>query len=195
MLEIEMKFPVADPTAVAKKLADWQARPDAPATEVDHYFNAPYRDFARTDEALRLRRVGKTNRLTYKGPKLPGPTKTRTEIEVPLAEGDDIARAQELLLEHLGFVEVAVVRKERRGFAFDREGLRLYVCLDEVEHVGSFVEVEIVAPSSDREHAQAVLLQVVEDLGLQGDEKRSYLEMLLERRGGVKSSTAYGRAT
>src|SRR2546423_10558721 len=91
MLEIEMKFPVADFAPVQAKLLEWQARPADVLHEADHYYNAPDRDFAQTDEALRLRRIGAANIVTYKGPKQPGPAKTRTEIEVGLEAGVEAA--------------------------------------------------------------------------------------------------------
>src|SRR5947209_17887295 len=88
MLEVEMKFPGADFARLERSLSEWGATADPPLEEADHYFNSPDRDFAVTDEALRLRRIGSTNRVTYKGPKRGNVGKTRTEIEVPLAEGD-----------------------------------------------------------------------------------------------------------
>lgn len=181
MLEIEMKFPVADFDGVLPRLRQWGARADNPLEEADHYFNAPDRDFATTDEALRLRRIGPENVVTYKGPKHPGPTKTRTEIEAPLQPGPDNAETFCRLLEQLGYRPVAVVRKKRRCHHFDRDGFALQACLDEVENLGRFVEVEIVAPPADKDKAQAVLLQVAEGLGLKDAERRSYLEMILKK--------------
>jgi adenylate cyclase class 2 len=179
MLEVEMKFPVSDFAALERQLAalgiqDVQAR-----QEVDHYFNAPERDFARTDEALRLRRIGPANFVTYKGPKRDAHTKTRTEIEVPLAEGDAAADACAQILVHLGYRPVAVVRKQRRIYHGRRDGFALEVCLDEVAGVGSYAELEILAPEDDLEAARAVLLQLASSLGLTTSERRSYLELLL----------------
>ena len=76
-------------------------------------FNAPDRDFAQTDEALRIRRVGSFNFLTYKGPKQDRQTKTRTEIEVALAPGPEAAEAMSQLVTRLGYRPVAVVAKTR----------------------------------------------------------------------------------
>jgi len=87
MLEIEMKFAIADFGAIEQQLEQWGARAGAPLDEADHYFNAPDRDFAKTDEAFRLRRIGTNNRITYKGPKQGGPAKTRTEVELALESG------------------------------------------------------------------------------------------------------------
>src|SRR5437773_12142598 len=91
MLEIELKFPVAEFSAIQQRLGQWGARAEAALDEADHYFNAPDRDFARTDEAFRLRRIGTQNRITYKGPKQGGPAKTRTEIELGLEAGAESA--------------------------------------------------------------------------------------------------------
>jgi adenylate cyclase class 2 len=121
-LEVEMKFPVADFTPLERRLREWGALPAESIEEADHYFSAPDRDFARTDEALRLRRIGPANYVTYKGPKRDAQTKTRAEIEVPLAEGDQVATDFMRVLTHLGYRAVAVVRKRRRIFHLKRDG-------------------------------------------------------------------------
>ena len=179
MLEIEMKFPVTDFAPIQARLADWRARPDEAVEQADHYYNAPDRDFACTDEALRLRRVGAANIVTYKGPKQAGPAKTRTEVEVPLEAGAEAAKEFCLLLTHLGYRAVAVVHKKRLCYHFDRGGFALQACLDQVDKLGHFVEVEIIAPENKKSQAQEVLLQVAAELRLKDAERRSYLEMFL----------------
>jgi adenylate cyclase class 2 len=184
MLEVEMKFPVDDLPALERRLVAWPgAAPAAPLDEADHYFNAPDRDFARTDEAFRLRRIGPANFLTYKGPKRDAQTKTRTEVEVPLAEGDAVAEAMTRLVRHLGYRPVWVVRKRRRIFRVRRDGFALEVCLDEVDGLGSFAELEIQAPEEQLDAAREVLRRAAADLGLGASERRSYLELLLLKRG------------
>lgn len=180
MLEIEMKFAVADFGAVVARLGEWRAVAAAPHDEADHYYNAPDRDFGQTDEALRLRRIGPANRITYKGPKEPGPTKTRTEIEVPLADGDAAAGDFLRILERLGYRATAVVRKRRTDYSLHRGEFDMNVCLDEVDRVGRFVEVEIVADPKDRDAAQKTLQETARELGLERYEPRSYLRMTLE---------------
>jgi adenylate cyclase, class 2 len=183
MLEIEMKFRVADFGAIEQHLRQWAARAGEPLDEADHYFNAPDRDFARTDEAFRLRRIGDHNRITYKGPKQGGPAKTRTEVELALESGPAAADAFGRLVEHLGYRATAVVRKRRTPYHFDRERFALEVCCDEVEQLGRFVEVEIVAGPDQRAHAEQVILAVVAELGLRTPEPRAYLQMVLALRG------------
>lgn len=181
MLEVEMKFTAADHALIRRKLAEWGARPGAVHDEADHYFNAPDRDFARTDEALRLRRIGDANFVTYKGPKRDAETKTRTEIEVPLGEGQRVAEDFSRVLVCLGYRPVAVVRKRRQIHRVEREGHHLEVCLDEVENLGAFVELEIQAPEERLAAAKAVLQRAAAELQLTRSERRSYLELLLTK--------------
>jgi adenylate cyclase class 2 len=179
MLEIEQKFAHADFAAIERRLAEWQARPGEEHTEADHYFNAPDRDFARTDEAFRLRRIGEANYLTYKGPKRAGPVKVRTELEIPLRDGATAVEQFMQLLAHLGYRPVAVVRKHRRTYHLERGGFGLLVCLDEVEQLGRFAEVEVLAPEEQVDAARTVLADTAAALGLSELERRSYLSLLL----------------
>ena len=182
MLEIEMKFPVNDFAAVQQHLQGWHATLQPAIDEADHYFNAPDRDFGCTDEAFRLRRIGDQNRVTYKGPKQGGPTKTRTEIEIGLEPGAPAADDFCCMVQHLGYRPTAVVKKRRTIFEFQRDGFALQACCDEVETLGRFVEIEIVAEPAQKDRAQAVLLEVVRELGLPASEPRSYLEMVLAKQ-------------
>ena len=84
-IEVELKFAVADAVAVREKLNQLGAEFLAPVIQTDNYYAHPARDFAATDEALRIRRVGTASYLTYKGPKIDQMTKTREETEIPLA--------------------------------------------------------------------------------------------------------------
>src|ERR1700677_1246186 len=103
MLEVEMKFAVADFGPIEQRLQAWQAPGDDAIDEADHYFNAPDRDFAQTDEAFRLRRIGPANFLTYKGPKRPSGVKKRTELEIGLRDGPEAAEQIVQLLTFLGY--------------------------------------------------------------------------------------------
>lgn len=181
MLEVEVKYRDADHAALAARLAEWGATADPPRTDADQYFNAPDRDFKQTDEAFRLRRIGRKNLLTYKGPKLDAATKTRAEIEIPLADGDGPAADAHRMLVSLRYRPVAVVTKTRRVFHFTRDGFAVEACLDDVEGVGAFAELEIVADESRMGEAKAAVLAVAADLGLTQVERRSYLELLLSK--------------
>jgi adenylate cyclase, class 2 len=185
MFEMEMKFAVADFAPIRARLDAWQARADEPIAEADQYFNAPDRDFAKTDEVFRLRRIGTANHLTYKGPKNPGKVKTRAEIEIAFAEGDQAAADMSRMLTSLGYRPVAVVQKRRHIYHHERQGFAMQICLDELAELGYFVEVEIIAPLERREEAEKALLHAAAELGLEKLERRSYLGMILEKRAAT----------
>jgi adenylate cyclase class 2 len=188
MLEIEQKFARVDFADLERRLAAWGATPAISLEEADHYFNAPDRDFARTDEVFRLRRVGSANYLTYKGPKRPTKVKTRVELEVPIGGGDRSAEQFIDLLKHLGYRHTAVVRKRRRQYQMQRGVFVLTVCLDEVEGLGSFAELEILAPEEQQAEAASMLGDTANALGLSEVEPRSYLGLTLAARGTAETA-------
>ena len=185
MLEIEQKYANIDPADLRSRLARLGAGPEVVHVEEDHYFNAADRDFARTGEAFRLRRIGAKNFFTYKGPKHPGTLKVRLEREIALPDGDEAAEQHAEVLKLLGFRAVAVVRKRRSSFALRREGVDTTVCLDEVENLGTFAEVEALAEHA--EHAGAVVARLAGELGLKQVEPRSYIAMVLAHRARTTS--------
>ena len=182
MLEIEQKFARADFARLERRLTEWGAVLSEAHEVADHYFNAPDRDFARTDEAFRLRRIGATNFLTYKGPKQHSDVKMRTELEIPLLPGELAATDMTKLLTHLGYRFVAVVKKQRRQASLQREGFAFTICLDEVEGLGRFAEVEVLAPPERSADAERAVAALAKELGLTEVEKHSYLGLLLAAR-------------
>ena len=183
MLEVEIRYRTADRAGVVARLHAMGAALAEDRTDADLYFDAPDRDMKATDEAFRLRRIGDRNRLTYKGPKRDAETRTRTEIEVPLADGAEVAADMERLLVALGYRPLVTVRKARQVYRFARGGFDLEACFDDVELVGPFVELEILAPEEQYEPAKAVLLRTAAELGLTEKETRSYLGMVLAAQG------------
>jgi adenylate cyclase class 2 len=195
VLEVEVRYRTADRAGVISQLVGWGAELAQDRTDVDLYFNPADRDLKASDEAFRLRRVGQTNCLTYKGPKRDAETKTRTEIEIPLGDGDETAADAERMLLALGFRPVVTVRKKRQVYRFARGGFDLEACFDDVELVGPFVELEILAPEEQYEPAKAVLLATAAQLGLTEKETRSYLGMVLEAQAKkTTGSTGMGNS-
>jgi adenylate cyclase class 2 len=177
--EVEQKFRTDDLQAVRAALAQLGAKFHASVQQVDHYFNHPARDFARTDEALRLRQIGEQNFITYKGPKVDATTKTRRELELQLPSGSDSCSQFSELLGALGYVSVATVRKVRQPGSLARSGQHFELALDEVQDVGSFVELELSADDGTLDKAMAALADLSQRLDLGPNERRSYLELLL----------------
>jgi adenylate cyclase, class 2 len=181
--EVEMKFPVTDPSALESRLTQLGATVGDLRSEVDVYFSHPARDFAQTDEALRIRRKDTSNFITYKGPKIDATTKTRHEIDLALPSGEASAQAWSELLNALGFVSVGEVRKLRRKAKVDWQSNAIEVSLDEVEGLGQFVELELIAEQEGLDSARSCIASLAEQLGLGDSQRRSYLELVIEKTG------------
>ncbi len=180
--EVEVKYRSVDHEVLERRLAELGALAAGSALQVDTYLAHPARDFAVTNEAFRVRSIGNENRITYKGPRRPGPTKTREEIEIRFADGEQTTAALLHLFELLGFRAVATIRKERASFQVHRAGRTLEVALDRTEGLGAFAEIEAIAASEpDLPAAQAAVLALAAELALTEVEPRSYLRMVLER--------------
>ncbi len=177
--EVEQKFPVGGFEAVRARLEALHARFAEGHEETDLYFNHPSRDFRETDEALRIRRRGGANRVTYKGPKIDTTTKTRQELELDLPAGEETAAQWTELLETLGFRQVGRVHKRRRKFQVDWQGRTIAGTLDEIDGLGTFVELELVVDSDEIDAAREAIGALAGQLGLAASERRSYLQLLL----------------
>lgn len=176
MLEVEVKAHVSDFKSIKKLLSEIGAREDGFEHQEDVYFNAPHKDFAQTDEALRIREIPKENGsdiiLTYKGAKLDDKSKTRREIEVKIDNKENAAS----ILENLGFKAVKTVKKDRTIYLLQD----YIITLDKVHDVGNFVEIE--KDVKEGENYQEILDNIFE-IGRKlcienGFERRSYLELL-----------------
>lgn len=86
--EVEVKYRLVDRDQLERRLAEQGAARGPEINQEDVYLSHPSRDFAASNEAFRIRRIGSDNRITYKGPRLSGPTKTREEIEISVTSGD-----------------------------------------------------------------------------------------------------------
>lgn len=174
MIEVEVK--ARAPKDIAEKIAALGASVLAVENHQDLYFNSPLRDFKESDEALRIRIKEEGARLTYKGPKLDKTTKSRLERTVKI----DDPHQMELILSAIGFVLSAQVRKRRSKYSY--EGVVL--AIDEVEGLGSFVEVEAEGVG-DYEEQRLKVLSILSQLGLHESIQSSYLELLEEKRRGL----------
>lgn len=171
MLEIEVKAR-ANHEQVKELLLEMGAVFIGVQQHCDTYFNAPHRDFAETDEALRIRSVDGRSVLTYKGKKLDSVSKTREEFETEV----DGSNTKSILLA-LGFFESGVVRKKREIYKYED----MTICLDKVGTFGEFIEVEISAESDIEGHRKNIF-SFLKKLGINESDsiRTSYLEIILE---------------
>lgn len=181
--EIELKFRVSDLERIRATVRELGGLPADPVPQTDRYFNHPARDFAQSNEALRVRSLGERCVVTYKGPVLDREVKMRREIELPIgattADGDEFAE----MLTLLGFRAVRTVSKVREPFHLSWDGAPMELAVDTVEGLGTFVEIETLADDSNRDTRRAAVLSLAARLGLDRPERRSYLTMLLTAQG------------
>lgn len=173
MIEVEVK--ARAPPAIEEKIIDLGGAKIGDETHLDLYFNSPSHDFARSDEALRIRIKETGADLTYKGPKLDSETKSRREVRVRI----DDPVAMESILESLGFSRAAVVRKKRTKYSLDEAVL----CVDDVEGLGKFIEVEL-SGGVDWPVQKRTALDIMARLGIFESIRESYLELLAEGGDG-----------
>jgi adenylate cyclase class 2 len=165
--EVEAK--ARAPPGVEKKLTKLGAAFTGEETQKDEYYNHPTHDFTKTDEALRIRSVFGKLTLTYKGPKKPGKTKTRTEVEAPASN------ETKKILKKLGFSRSLVISKKRRLYTLEN----LLVCVDDVRGLGRYVEVESKNPQDEPK-----ILALMRKIGVKPREctTKTYAQLLEETK-------------
>ena len=154
-LEVEAKLKVDDHTAVRERLRAMGASCFGQVTETNRIFDSADRTLLAGGRGLRVRASvtadGRTlGTLTYKGPLRPGDLKSRDEIETRLED----PHAAAAILTALGFVEAVCFEKRRETWQLGG----CHVDLDEVPHLGCYVEIE----GSD----EPAIRRVQADLGL-----------------------------
>ncbi len=138
----------------------------------DIYYDHPCKDYAESDEAVRVRYENDEVFITYKGPKIDRTTKTREEIEFQVPDGENA----ESFLERLGFIKKIEVVKERRLYHY--EGME--ICLDDVKGLGKFIEIE---KQGEPDVERPKVLELAKEMGLKELITLSYMEMLMESSG------------
>lgn len=179
MIEVEVKAKIKSFEEIKIKLNELSAIKTKTELQIDRYFNSPVEDFAKTDEALRIRETKSDTAhnlfITYKGPKIDSKSKTREEVEMKIEDSDKCAR----IFENLGFDEVRTVRKNREYYKIED----FEISLDEVEGLDPYMEIEIaLEDGSDYSEAQKRIFKMFEKMGItDGFERTSYLELLEEK--------------
>lgn len=176
MIEVEVKSKINSFEELEEKLAEIGAVKIKDEFQEDIYFNSPVVDFAKTDEALRIRTTKQNDKtsifITYKGPKIDAKSKTRKEIEMGIADSGQCSD----IFEAIGFVKVRTVRKNRQYFSYEN----FEISLDDIEGLDPYMEIEIaLEDGDDYTQAQNSIFELFEKLGItEGFERTSYLELL-----------------
>ena len=177
--EIEIKLPLKNLKETLKFLTDQGFQETAQIQEEDTYFNSVYHDVKKRDEALRIRTstdcrsgISKTQ-INFKGPKLDKISMSRMELETEVSDAEVLKN----ILIHLDFSPVASVMKTRKYMKCGR----FTACLDQVEGLGDFLELEVIA---EQESERKEILSKMEDLlailgyHMSDTVQTSYLSML-----------------
>ena len=176
MIEVEVKARVDDQKHAERLIIALGASPIGIETQADTYYSMPYRDFAKTDEALRIRVQNNKYFFTYKGPKMDSVSKTRKEYEVEVNDADELGN----ILSSMNFVPVATIVKKRKKYRLGD----FIISLDEVRNLGDFMEVEVsIRDSKSHEEKLECIFRLFEKLGIGRETsiRKSYLEMILEK--------------
>ena len=176
--EVEQKYAVPDRVMLELQLDKLGMVWGETVQQRDAYYNHPARDFAQTDEAIRIRTSAGKHCITYKGPRIDQTTKTRQEIEIPLG-AHATSDAAEQLLAALGFTYVAVVEKTRWTGTLTWQNQPLTIAIDEVAGLGTYIEIELMASEESLSAAQDIVQQAASKLQLQGSIRVGYLDLLL----------------
>ena len=202
MIEVEIKLPlrqrdnaVKETDRIAAALCGMGFRKAARFRQRDSYFDNAAGEIRAGGKALRIRKTedliqgGVTAELNFKGPRLDQVSMTRQELETEVGQ----AETGRQILAALGYFPVPPeVVKERTEYR--RENIT--ACLDRVQGLGDFLELEIIVPESPdatdggreaagrgcggREAALRRLETILGELGYQMRDTvtRSYLSML-----------------
>lgn len=194
MIEVEVKLRIEDAVLIAANLESQGFEKGNYVKETDIYFNGVDRDFWQTDEALRIRKTKSLDGyylisdydevsdkqpneiylMTYKGKKLDQVSMSRQEIELQIGDFE----AMKDVLISLGFKPVLPVVKSRQYYHSEQ----MVACLDYVEGLGHYLELEICVDSEDdRENALKLIEQQLHAIGygMQNTTTMSYLRMLM----------------
>ena len=183
MVEVEVKIPVGDLNEVRVYLQKAGFVHAGSRIEKDTYFDGGINGIRKSGQALRVRQIldcdtgEKKAEINFKGKKIDSVSMSRPEYETTVGDGEI---AGKILLE-AGFfpVKPSVIKKREMLVCGE-----MTACLDEVEGLGTFLELEILA---DDESGRAPALRKIEAIltgmgrTMEDTTRVSYLTQLSER--------------
>ena len=135
--EIEVKIPLAASAGIHERLANIGFTVSAPrGFEANTIYDTADLSLRKNEMLLRLRRNGPKEILTWKGPEVPGPYKSRPELETTVGSLETLHQ----ILNQLGYHPVFRYEKYRTEFeAVDRQSGK--ITFDETP-IGEYLELE-----------------------------------------------------
>ncbi|MCR5420694.1 MAG: class IV adenylate cyclase [Lachnospiraceae bacterium] len=178
MIEVEIKIRIEPDKARESLIKNGFIGSDH-VKETDIYFDNKNQDIRLNDNALRIRTIiwpdsDKTQRLiTFKGKRSDCSSMTRPEFETAI----DSDTCMTKIFNALGYHSVSPsVIKERILFRKDN----INACLDKVDGLGYFLELETISDEADKDKALSKLWNTLTALGYSPKDSitTSYLSML-----------------
>lgn len=164
MKEIEVKARVRDKSRLIKELEKLKIVLGEPIIQKDIIFaeNLPdFTDFQPNINFLRIRQENDKSIFTLKRSELNETENTEHETEV--ANRGELTE----IIKLLGFQEAVRVNKTRRKARYQD----FEVCVDEIDGLGSFIELEKLVERGDIEAIQTELFGFLKKLGISEDDR------------------------
>jgi adenylate cyclase class 2 len=136
--EVEVKIPLLDAPATGKRLATTGFTVSVPREfESNTLYDTPDGKLRQAEMLLRLRQVGSRCVVTWKGPSVPGPHKSRPELETTVGSLETL----DLILRQLGYRPAFRYEKYRTELVNPNDAGKGTVTFDETP-IGHFMELE-----------------------------------------------------
>ncbi len=171
-MEIELRFKVKNLASIEKKLQNLQAKFVKEKKQIDKYFGeiSLYKK-VNYSFLLRVRIEADKVFLTYKGDNF---KKAGVWQEYDFLIEDE--NKAESMIRDMGFEEVIIVEKYRKEYTLNN----LTICLDRIEGLGEFVEIEYLDDKNDSKQKHQELIEKLE-INESRIIHRGYVTMLLEK--------------
>jgi adenylate cyclase class 2 len=177
--EIEVKVRVNDLEAFAQKLEAVGCVVSPKVLQEDIIF-ANYKPFDVFKSGATIARIRKANeKILFTVKKSQSNELDCLEREVEI---DNALEMKEAIL-LMGFYEAVQVQKYRRKTRY----LDYEICLDEVEGLGSFVEIEKITENEDAQKVQKELFEILKGFGVRTEDRveRGYDTLVYKKNKGV----------
>ena len=163
MREIELKFKVDNLEELINKLKEEQCEISSIKLQNDTIYVQNLDDTESKEDSvwLRVRKENDKIELNYKKQ-----SKKKMESEEIEFEVSSYELANQFL-KALGYLPWVEVNKKRRYSNYKEYN----ICIDEVEKLGSFVELEILVDKDNKEDYELALLEVAKKLGINPDKR------------------------
>lgn len=176
MFEVEVKAKIIDFNSIIDKLASLDCTLSCPLVQKDRIFlhsSLKFEDIKRGDSVIRIR--DSNGEITLNLKKQLSNELANFEEQTIISDIDSMVQ----VLQALGFVQVLSLEKTRRKTKYKD----LEICLDRVEGLGDFIEVEKLCKDGDSDKIQDELFKFLESLGVKKSDRvfKGYDSLIFEK--------------